>query len=29
VKQDLLDAGEVVDEVDVSTVFTNDYLPSS
>ena len=29
VKQDLLDAGEDVDAVDVSTVFTNDYLPSS
>jgi ABC-type nitrate/sulfonate/bicarbonate transport system substrate-binding protein len=29
VKQDLLDAGEEVGDVDVSTVFTNDYLPSS
>jgi NitT/TauT family transport system substrate-binding protein len=29
VKQDLIDAGEDVDAVDVSTVFTNDYLPSS
>lgn len=29
VKQDLLDAGEDVEAVDVSTVFTNDYLPSS
>lgn len=29
VKQDLIDAGEKVEAVDVSTVFTNDYLPSS
>jgi len=29
VKQDLLDAGEEVAGVDVSAVFTNDYLPSS
>lgn len=29
VKQDLLDAGEDVGGVDVSTIFTNDYLPSS
>lgn len=29
VKQDLLDAGEEVESVDVNTIFTNDYLPSS
>lgn len=29
VKQDLIDAGEDVAAVDVSTVWTNDYLPSS
>lgn len=29
VKQDLLDAGEDVEAVDVSTVFTNEFLPSS
>lgn len=29
VKQDLVDAGEDVDSVDVNAVFTNDYLPSS
>ena len=29
VKQDLLDAGEEVADVDVNAVFTNDYLPSS
>jgi NitT/TauT family transport system substrate-binding protein len=29
VKRDLIDAGEDVAAVDVSTVFTNDYLPSS
>jgi len=29
VKQDLIDAGEDVEAVDVSTVFTNEFLPSS
>ena len=29
VKQDLIDGGEDVEAVDVSAVFTNDYLPSS
>jgi NitT/TauT family transport system substrate-binding protein len=29
VQQDLLDAGEAVGEVDVTTVFTNEFLPSS
>lgn len=29
VKQDLIDAGEDVEAVDVTTVYTNDFLPSS